>query len=851
MPDERQGVKMKTYRGRKTKEISFPLGGIGSGCVGLAGNGALVDWEIFNRPAKGSVSWFTHFAVKAERNGKVLDVRALVGDVYKDFASARGAGAGLSPATMQGFPHFRDWTFRAGFPVAELRFREPAFPATVKMTAFNPLIPLNEDDSGIPAAFFDIAFKNISGLATDYAVCFSFSNPFENSVNTAFLDGALHGVHFTQNPEPDIPSKRGDLCVATDGEEVTVQQYWRRSGWRMDNIDSFWTEFEKPGGLSDRTYGAPGIRDVASVCVRLHLRPGESRSVRFVLSWNIPVCENFWNPSPDGKNFWKNYYTSLFANARASAAYALRNWDRLYKDTMSFRRALFSSTLPAAVLDAISSTLSVLKSPTVLRLEDGTFYGFEGVEEKVGSCEGTCTHVWNYAYALPFLFPALERSIRDADYKYNMDDDGRMQFRQNLPLGRERFDMRACVDGQMGGVIKTYREWKISGDTEWLRKNWPAVKKSLAYAWSDKNPDKWDADKDGVIDGRQHHTLDMELFGPNSWLEGFYLAALKAAAEMAAALNEPDAAAEYEALFERGKRWTDKNLFNGRWYGQLIDLHDRNMLRAFGDADGLYFDDESGEIKYQIGEGCSIDQVGAQWHASLIGLGEIFDRKQTACAWKSIYKHNFKRSMRGFCNCWRLYCVNDEAGAIICDYPKDVRKPAVPVPYYGETMHGFEYMLAASLIMEGMVKEGLTVVAAIRDRYDGEKRNPWNEVECGSNYARSMASYSLLLALSGFTFDMTVGRMGFHPVVGASAFRCFWSLGRAWGTFRQTSGRVSLDILGGTLHLSRLELDGIHGRITVHADGAEVTGCRVSEGYIDFPADGVTVSGRLLIRFDA
>ena len=54
------------YRGAKTNQISFPLGGIGSGSIGLAGNGRLLDWEIFNRPNKGSVNGFSHFAIKAE-----------------------------------------------------------------------------------------------------------------------------------------------------------------------------------------------------------------------------------------------------------------------------------------------------------------------------------------------------------------------------------------------------------------------------------------------------------------------------------------------------------------------------------------------------------------------------------------------------------------------------------------------------------------------------------------------------------------------------------------------------------------------------------------------------------------
>ena len=200
---------------------------------------------------------------------------------------------------------------------------------------------------------------------------------------------------------------------------------------------------------------------------------------------------------------------------------------------------------PPKQAQAASATSSVLKSPTVLRLEDGTFYGFEGCNSHSGCCEGSCTHVWNYAYALPFLFPQLERSMREAEYRYTMGEGGGMNFRLQLPLGSPRLvEFRPCVDGQFGGVIKVYREWKISGDSKWLKELWPAVQKSLSFAWSAENLDMWDLDKDGVLEGRQHNTLDAELFGPSSWLNGYYLAALKAAAEMADHLgeNQPGAA---------------------------------------------------------------------------------------------------------------------------------------------------------------------------------------------------------------------------------------------------------------------------------------------------------------------
>jgi hypothetical protein len=430
-----------------------------------------------------------------------------------------------------------------------------------------------------------------------------------------------------------------------------------------------------------------------------------------------------------------------------------------------------------------------------------------------GSCEGSCTHVWNYAYALPFLFPRLERSMREADYRYNLREDGGMPFRIQLPLGSGQWPFRPCVDGQMGGVVKTYREWKISGDTEWLRKLWPAVKKSLEYAWSPQNRDRWDPAKSGVITGRQHHTLDMELFGPNSWLNGFYLAALKAASVMARALGDADAAL-YRSLFERGKAWSDANLFNGEYYIQQLDPRDKPVVEAFDQGEDTiiggfssavdaYWNDEVGEIKYQILEGCEIDQVAAQWHANLCGLGEIFDKAQVKSALKAIYTYNYKPSLRHHFNPCRVYGLNDESGAVICEWPPGKYKPVIPIPYAEECMHGYEYQAAVHLIQEGMEREGLDIVAGIRNRYTGENRNPWNEMECGSNYARSMASYALLLSYSGFSFDMTKLEIGFAPLRDGAYF---WSLDTAWGVFEQSSERYALKVLYGEQRLGRLRL---------------------------------------------
>lgn len=828
------------YTGEYTREISFPLGGIGTGCIGLGGNGRLMDWEIYNRPNKGSLNGMSHFAVKAVQDGRLLDARVLTGDLDKDLAGQYGGGVGhwqcpgygfgAEFGTMAGFPHFSDCRFKGTFPIAELTFTDSHFPGSVKMTAFNPFIPLDADASGMPAAFFEIELENPTAAPITYTVALSVGNCF--SQGTVNRGGRVDGISYIcleQNVLGEKEQRYGNITAATDGGDVCLQEHWFRGAW-FDGPTIFWKEFTDTAPLPARRYDPPGDRDMATLTASVTAAPGEQKTVRFIIAWYFPNNEYDWPPiyaPAPGQTLggsWKNYYAGQYGSSVDVAVQGLRQWQSLYGRTRRFTDVLFSSTLPREVLDAVSANLAVLKSPTVWRLEDGTLYGFEGVSEHCGSCEGSCTHVWNYAYAMPFLFPQLERSMHSASYQYDFLENGRMSFRILLPLGKKPLPFHPCVDGQMGEIMRVYRDWKLCGDDDWLKAIWPRVKQSLEYAWHPQNPYRWDADKDGVIDGRQHHTLDMELFGPNSWLEGFYLGALNAAAEMAEYLGEADAAEDYRCLFENGRRFCNEKLFNGEYYEQKVDLHDKTLLESYGqDAVNAYWNEETGEMKYQIDHGCSIDQMTAQWHANIIGLDDIFDKAKRKKALQSLYRYNFKACMRDFFNPCRVFCTGDEAGAVICEYPDTVEKPAVPVPYCQECMTGFEYQLAALMISEGMQEEGLRLVRAVRDRYDGKKRNPWNEVECGSNYARSMASYSLLPLYSGFRFDLPHGMIGFSPLYPTNRpFRCLWSADSAWGSVDIMPEQATIRIEEGHLSLQRLELPCITGEVCITVDGKPV-----------------------------
>ena len=403
--------------------------------------------------------------------------------------------------------------------------------------------------------------------------------------------------------------------------------------------------------------------------------------------------------------------------------------------------------------------------------------------------------MWNYAQTAAFLFPALERSLRVADYTYNMREDGSMCFRLQLPLGSPLWDFHPAADGQMGGILKVYRDWRLCGDDAWLRSLWPKVRKALEYAWV-----QWDPNRDGVIEGIQHNTYDIEFLGPNSMIGGFYLGALRAAEEMARHLGETETAETYRRVYESGRARMEAELYNGEFYEQKYD--------------------PAKALKYQYGAGCLSDQMIGQWFAQLVGLGHLFEPDHVRRTMRSIFDYNWRTDFWEHANPQRIYALNDEKGLLLCSWPRGGR-PELPFPYSDEVWCGIEYQVASHLIYEGLVDEGLAIVKGLRERHDGRRRNPWNEFECGSHYARSMASWGVLTALSGYRFDMPNKTLGFSPCLGAEDWQAFWSNDQGWGLYSQSlndgQGEASLSVAYGSLTLERLVLGSVDRKVSVQA----------------------------------
>ena len=408
---------------------------------------------------------------------------------------------------------------------------------------------------------------------------------------------------------------------------------------------------------------------------------------------------------------------------------ALARWDSLKAETLAFRDGLFGSTLPAEINDAASATLALLRTATVIRLEGGEIWAWEGQHTQDGSCEGTCTHVWNYQQALSHLFPALERTLRETEFTYNQLPTGGLTFRQKLPLGSGFDIIGPCADGHFGAIIKTYRDWKLSGDTDWLRRYWPNVKRAMEYAWSPENPDRWDPDETGILSGRQHQTLDMELFEPNSWLGSCTSPRSLPPPRWPPRSARPTSPTRPPAWPAPAPPTSTPSSSTAAGSSRRSTSPTRACSTPFDTgrkagvlADGFmetYWSDEFGELKYQIGEGCISDQILGQWHAEVAGLGGFLDPDKVTAALKSVHANNFRANLADHFNPCRNYAYEDEGGLLVATYPEGVRQPMVAAPYAEEVWTGIEYMSASHMIMRGLVDEGLAIVRAARDRHDG------------------------------------------------------------------------------------------------------------------------------------
>ena len=852
-----------TYRGERLRAVTLPLGGIGTGCVALAGDGGLRQWQIANNVNHDAHVPHSFFAIwagawdDARRNAVVLQCNELYDDA--NFRPAPSVSDHLVPPAsrklLSELPGVDGLEITAQYPIAEVAYQTSALPVQVCLEAFSPFIPLNSKDSGLPVVVFNFnvtnpterpvlvslmgAQQNVVGWDGKTRIRGTRNQGYGGNVNSvahlrdvaALLmsntrlahDHAANGqVALAVLAEPDQllasalqqPGMEFLSMVADTIDPTTALVQWESTQELWDHFGSQLGRLPVAGSYPAASMPSPEGRTWdGALATHFLLLPGASRTVTFLLAWYFPNRYVSWEQRNLGvrdrrSHFWiGNQYSNWFSSALAVVEYVRDNRDRLCEQTRLFRDSLFQTTLPWQLVESAAAPVSTIRSPTCLWTEDGRFHGFEGCHGAStshgaleGCCPLNCTHVWNYEMAVAKLFPDLEQSMRATDLIEQISPEGAIPHRTPLPMYLPRpwnefigGPRNPAMDGELGTVLKAYREVKHGADQAWFDQIWPRVKMLMAHVMRD-----YDAEGDGVIRGEQPNTYDISIYGPNTFIGSLYMAALRAAEEMAKLQDEPDLAQAYRERFELGSQNYDDLCWHGEYYQQIVDLEQHT--------------------EQQFGTGCHIDQLLGQWWAHALDLGYVLPEEHVKATARNIFAFNRREGFDPAEQRPRVFTDQRDSGLYICSWPHG-GKPDIPTQYSDEVWSGLEYPVAGLLLFQDEVEAALTMLADIRERHDGTRRSPWNEVECGDHYVRPMASWTLLEAASGYRYDAPSASLAFAPRIGADDFRSFFITGTAWGAYSQNGGDARIEVHYGSLVLSQLRLASNASAARVYLDG--------------------------------
>ena len=795
------------YAGEHLNQVAFPLGGIGAGMICLEGTGALSHVslrnhpEVFNEPCV-----FAAISVKGKRPW----ARVLEGPVpARKLFGAAGTGNGAGGSTY-GLPRFADACFKTRFPFGVVTLADSKLPLGVEVTGWSPFEPGDPDNSSLPVAALEYRFTNRSKSPLEAVFSFNAKNFMATEGDPQAVRPVGGGFILWGGGPKDRPWAEAAFSAAVSEPGAKVNYGWFRGGW-WDALTMAWKDVTEGACFDRAPLTEDGPSPGASVFVPIQLAAGASRTVALRLAWfsgqtNLHIGKDLAGLKPEAGQppNYRPWYAGRFTDINGVTFYWRDHYDDLRQKASRFADCFYDSTLPPEVIEAVAANLTILKSPTVMRQTDGKLWSWEGCSDNSGCCYGSCTHVWNYAQAIPHLFPSLERTLRETEFGPSQNEAGHQTFRSGLPIRPVQHDFHAAADGQLGGIMKVFREWRISGETDWLRGLWPKVKRSLDYCI-----ETWDPGHKGVVEEPHHNTYDIEFWGPDGMCTSFYLGALQAAVIMGEALG--DEVPLYTELLASGTRKAESELFDGEYFIQRIEwknlraknpMENQSMVGSYSPEAVAILEKEG--PKYQYGNGCLADGVLGSWLALVCGVGQVLPAPKVTSHLQAVHKYNLKHDLSDFPNPQRpSYACGAEGGLVLCTWPKS-GELSLPFVYSNEVWTGIEYQVASHLMRMGRVQEGLDVVRTCRDRYDGRVRNPFDEYECGHWYARAMSSYALLFGLSGARYDAVKKVLYLEPGIRGD-FRCFFSTATGYGTVGVRKGKPFYEAKAGTLDIREIK----------------------------------------------
>ncbi|MDQ8183491.1 GH116 family glycosyl-hydrolase [Pelagicoccus sp. SDUM812005] len=809
--------------------IGMPICGIATGQVYLGGDGRLWYWNLDGQPDDvWKEMGAGHKYMKPIKPYSPMD---------QGFALQVGSGKERTVRSLDS-DGFRDIVFTNEYPMGNVSYADEDCPVKVQLEAYTPFVPLNRDDSSHPVTVMRYTIENTSKETQEATI----AGWIENFSNYRTGKDNSNGVRLSQYreldglsvvecwTEPRHDDSSGDTVPFDHATDFGAIALGLLGDAKPDFVDTTRShagatdlfEAPKPNRKAMTVQERPfSERAFASVGKTVRLKPGERKTIAFTLSWRFPnarYVEGF------GKTVWSrdvNYYSTQWPTASDSAGAVAVREKELREETRSWVDTWYDSTLPYWLLERALIPVNCMQTQVAARLAlQNNRYG---LDEGVTCCEGNCTHVWHYAQGLARLFPVIERECRDqVDFGLCLkEDSGAMNFRASKSAFKE------APDGQCGSILRVLRESQMTTDLEFLKSLWSRTKLSMDYVIK-----TWDQDEDGMMAGAQHNTLDGNWFGQVHWLINMYHAALKASAQMARQMDEPKVAERYESIVAKGAAGMIDQLWNEE-FGYFVHIPELEPKKTRGSTTG-----------------CHIDQVLGEFWLKNLGLDPVMPRDKVRRTLKSLWTYNFSPDVGEFRKLrpkGRWYAAEGDAGLVMCTWPFG-RENAGKTNfhrYYNECMSGFEWQVAALMIWEDMLEEGLAIGKAINDRYQPGKRNPYNEVECSDHYARAMASYSAFMALCGYRYDGPAGKLGFGPRMQQEDFRAAFTTAEGWGQFTQQVQSSKLvagvELRYGQLELKEFALDKV--------DGVSASGVRASLDGQPVPAAFRAESDRYVCEF--
>ncbi|MBB6128803.1 GH116 family glycosyl hydrolase [Mucilaginibacter lappiensis] len=816
------------------KYIGMPVGGLHAGTVYAGGDGRLWLWQIYNETFEGSHEGIEPKAVKWNDGTSERTIRARDGSAYVEPAIANNLRV-----LEQGFAvkvvvdgktfikelnedQWEEIIFKPAYPVATVEYKSKDFPLTVNLKIYSPFIPLDAENSALPATILRLTVNN----STNSPIPVSVLGWMENGANKlSGKEGTGKRVNTVQKTS-EATSVFSSFDTAN--EALKKAQDYGTMCFTLHKDNAKGIANISPWPVTEQHFELPVMESasadapeklVSGIFIKQDLAPGKSLIADYSISWH------FNNPHPKLKSLVKDaeggfHYGARFKDAREVSQYLDTNFKKLSTATELWSATWNNSTLPQWFLERTFVNIGTLATANTYRFADGRFWSWEGV----GACPGTCTHVWQYAHSVARIFPELERDLRQrVDLGVGFKEDtGAILFR-----GED--ETRPAIDGQAGTILRFYREHQMSADNTFLQTNWPKIKKAVQFMLAqDKNGD-------GMTDSPMENTLDAVWEGEIAWIVGLCIAAASAAHAMAVEMNDQPFANVCAQYVANGSKNMEKELFNGEYFIHRPDtVKGRKELGSYNT--------------------CHIDQVYGQSWAFQVGLPRIISKEKSTSALKALWKYNFITDVGPYIKTHtggRPYALPGEGGMIMNTNPHNEPKPygentTWQLGYFHECMSGFEHQVAAHLMAEGMVEESLILTRVIHERYHAAKRNPFNEIECSDHYARAMASYGTFITACGFEYHGPKGYIRFAPKWSSADFKAPFTAAEGWGTYVQKQAGSkqthALELKYGKLELKDIALEKIAG--------GKVSSVAITLGVVHVPANLKQESNTLLLSFN-